>query len=255
MKKSFKGILSAAACVFAVAAVSCQKDDTLYYNNLTMGNVVDGRFVSDQGNTFNVVEQTCDGKLDQMQRAMVLCDVLNETSGAKDEYDVRLTKFTSVQEKDPVPASEATDEKFSTMDPINIQELWYSGGYLNMTILFPVAQGSTAVHEINLIYTRNDDGTYAFNLRHNASGDVIDTDNLNNMEIAGAYVSFPITKVINEDKAKLTINWKWFKVSPVTGYGWDYTKEKDYSFEYDWQRVGFEQVPRSLDMKSTVSIR
>lgn len=46
-----------AACI--MAAASCQKDDTLYYNNLTMGNIVDGRFVSDQGNIFNVVEVAC----------------------------------------------------------------------------------------------------------------------------------------------------------------------------------------------------
>ena len=52
-------ILTIAAAAMALAAASCQKDDTLYYNNLTMGNIVDGRFVSDQGNTFNIVDQTC----------------------------------------------------------------------------------------------------------------------------------------------------------------------------------------------------
>ena len=47
-------ILAAAAVSFAAA--SCHKDDTLRYNNVTMGNVVAGTFISDQGNAFNVVE-------------------------------------------------------------------------------------------------------------------------------------------------------------------------------------------------------
>ena len=53
-------IISIALIAFAV--VSCEDDRTTYYNNRTMGNVVDGRFISDKGNVFNVVDQTCDGK-------------------------------------------------------------------------------------------------------------------------------------------------------------------------------------------------
>ena len=51
-----KGLNIFIAAIAAVSIVSsCQKDDTLQYNNATMGNIVDGRFVSDQGNIFNVV--------------------------------------------------------------------------------------------------------------------------------------------------------------------------------------------------------
>ena len=71
IRKSFIYI----AAILSFAAVSCQLDDTLYYNNLTMGNVVDGRFLSDQGNIFNIVEQNCGGNLSQEKRAIVLCDV------------------------------------------------------------------------------------------------------------------------------------------------------------------------------------
>ena len=94
----------------AVAAVSCQKDDTLQYNNLTMGNIVEGKFVSDQGNVFNIVDQSCIGELGKEKRAMVLCDVLNQTDGgAANEYDVRLTNFTRVLEKDAVALESATE--------------------------------------------------------------------------------------------------------------------------------------------------
>ena len=41
----------------AAALISCKQDETLMYNNMTMGNVIDGTFVSDQGNIFNIVER------------------------------------------------------------------------------------------------------------------------------------------------------------------------------------------------------
>ena len=64
-----KAIICMAAA--AIAAVSCQKDDTLQYNNLTMGNIVEGQFISDQGNIFNIVDQICVGELGKEKRAMV----------------------------------------------------------------------------------------------------------------------------------------------------------------------------------------
>ena len=67
-----KTIIYIAAAILALGSVSCQKDDTLQYNNFTMGNIVDGRFVSDQGNTFNVVEQLCSGKIQEISRYRTL---------------------------------------------------------------------------------------------------------------------------------------------------------------------------------------
>ena len=84
-------IISMAAAAFGAA--SCEQDSTLRYGNFTMGNVVDGKFVSDQGNTFNVVEQLCPGKLDTMKRAIIICDVLKAAEGKNDEYDVRLRQM------------------------------------------------------------------------------------------------------------------------------------------------------------------
>ena len=114
-------ILTIVAAAMALAAASCQKDDTLYYNNLTMGNIVDGRFVSDQGNTFNIVDQTCEGKLDTMDRVITLCDVLNVTSGMEKEYDVRLRDYAPVLTKNAVKSEEAVSEEISVTDPIYIE--------------------------------------------------------------------------------------------------------------------------------------
>ena len=247
-----KTIISIAAAVLAVAAVSCQKDDTLYYNNITMGNIVDGRFVSDQGNIFNVVEQTCSGKLEDQERVMVLCDVLRQTEGASNEYDVRLTSFSYVLAKDAVALSETIDNaELTVQDPVHVDQLWYSGGYLNLFVKFFINPDSEQKHFINLVYSKDEEGRYIMNLRHNAYGEVYDKDKSSEMTLAGGYVSFPIIKFIEKDEAKLVMNWKWYN-SPGTGY--DLTTEKEYSFEYDWKRSGYEQVPKGLSMKSAGEI-
>ena len=79
-----KGLIYVAAILAASIQTSCQKDNTIQYNNATMGNMVDGTFVSDQGNKFNVVDQQCIGDLNSMKRAFIVCDVLNRTAGGAD---------------------------------------------------------------------------------------------------------------------------------------------------------------------------
>ena len=231
----------------ALAAVSCQKDDTLYYDNLTMGNIVDGRFVSDQGNTFNIVDQTCEGKIDTMDRVITLCDVLKATTGQEKEYDVRLRDYAHVLTKDAVKAEDAVSEEISVTDPIYIDQLWYSGGYINMLLKYPVDIKSQSKHLINLVYSIDEDGKYNFELRHNAFGEVRE-ETESTMFLAGGYVSFPIARLIGKESAKLVFSWKWYKPA---GYGWT-TEIEENSYEYDWKREGFEQVPQSLSLSFKV---
>ena len=99
MKKITKTLIAIAAGLTVLAAASCSKDDTIRYNNATMGNVVNGKFTSDQGNIFNVVEQNCAGKLDTMKRAFVICDVLSQSEGSTTEYDIRLNYMVPVMTK------------------------------------------------------------------------------------------------------------------------------------------------------------
>ena len=62
----FNGIKTLLAAFASLALImSCEEDTTLRYGNVTMGNMVEGTFISDQGNIFNVVEQTCKGDLSE----------------------------------------------------------------------------------------------------------------------------------------------------------------------------------------------
>lgn len=233
----------------ALIAGSCEKDETLYYNNLTMGNIVEGKFISDQGNTLNVVEQTCTGQLMSLKRAIILCDVLKQTAGAEKEYDIRLNEFASVLTKDVISLADAdAGEETTISNPINIEKLWYSGGFLNMGLTNLMHKDSTTKHLVNLVYHIDEQGRYVFELRHNAYGDVWTTENSTLMVINGSYVSFPISELIEGDSAKLILKWKWYE--PVV-YGYDYSKTKEMSFEYEWKRTGFEQTPKTLSLKSS----
>ncbi len=251
MKNTVRNFLIFAATALLPAAVSCQQDDTLQYNNVTMGNVVEGTFISDQGNIFNVVEQDCIGKIDTMKRAIVVCDVLRKTEGEENTYDIRLTGMSSVLAKEPVILSDITDEDIMVTDPVHIREIWYSGGYLNMYLIFPFDHTVTRPHLINLVLddTLSSGQDYTFELRHNAFGEVWSEEE-ETLPLGGAYVSFPIGKVIPGDSAQVTLKWKWHK---EVNFG--YTLETvDNEMKFEWKRTAFEQTPLSLATKTVTEI-
>ena len=166
-------IISAAA-----ALASCAKDDTIRYNNLTMGNIENGVFTSDQGNIFTVVENNSKGKLEDMKRAIVLCDVLKKVDGKSNEYEIRLNDMAEVFVKAPITAAEAaTDPDKTVEDPICIDQCWISGGYLNLYIMYNQKSGSTQKHMINLVLdeSASSTGKYELSLRHNSFGDNLES--------------------------------------------------------------------------------
>ena len=186
--------------------VSCQKDSTLHYSNITMGNIVDGVFISDQGNIFNIKEQTCEGVIDTMKRAYISCDILSKTS--EKTYDIRLNGFHNVFTKSPVDSTAVTDTAVFAEDPLMVYEMWYAGGYINMYIALYFKEGSGQSHLINLV--RNDEGAapgvYEFTLRHNAFGELPDESDTDFI-LGGTYVSFPAADLIKEDEADIMIRW------------------------------------------------
>ena len=93
MRKIFFSLL----IISALAA--CKKDETLRYNNVTMGNIHGEEIISDQGNTFVITESLFSVDFDEFEsgRVMLSCDVLRQT--ADKTYDIRLTGITSVLTK------------------------------------------------------------------------------------------------------------------------------------------------------------
>ena len=227
---------------------SCKQDDTLQYNNMTMGNITDGTFVSDLGNIFNVVEKNCSGDLTSMKRALLLCDVLNKVEGTENEYDIRLNQMSEVLVKNPITKSDADDaDETRVADPILIDQMWISGGYINMYVTLPYKQSSKTIHEINLVKTETKDG-YEFRLVHNANGETMTDSTMYDFVEGGGYFSFPISSIITEDEADVRIVWKWYR---TLGTSIDINTTGFYFTEFTYKK-GYEHIPAGLSLASTV---
>ena len=242
-----------ATALMCLGAASCKKDTTIQYNNETMGNVDGSTFVSDQGNIFNIVEQEGNyyDELMKTERAYILCDVLNRTAGGQDnEYDIRLRAMLKVITKDIITLGTETTEEMVKEDPVDVKEIWPSGGYINFYIELPVRKNSQTAHLINLVQEEASEG-YAFRLTHNAYGETREAYPDEEFNIAGGYVSFPINTVIQENETKLKVEWTWYKT-----YGVITSKETETKgVEGTYKKGGFEHMPKGATPKTMAVIR
>lgn len=236
------------AAILALSATSCNNDETLMYNNSTLGNYIDGTYTSDQGNIFNIVSQECSGRIDTMYRVLTVCDVLNRTEGGKEnEYDVRVTFMKEILVKDIVTLGTEVEEEVKVEDPINIENIWLSGGYINMIISFPFKDVSIS-HMINLVQQESEEaGTYSFRLTHNAFEDAIKDNIAVGYGVSGGYVSFPINSLMTEEEAILNITWKGFNVNNLT-------EVKEHKLQGTYKKDGFEHTPLTAP-KTKAAIR
>lgn len=264
-----KILLHTLSAILVLNMASCKKDDTLRYNNVTMGNLVNGKFISDQGNTFNMVEMNTSVDLNKFRRGLMKCDVLKEV-GEK-EYDVRVTYMDTVFTKNPITASLASEDAEKVVeDPIHIEQMWVSGGYMNMYIVFEIQINPSlkdSKHMINLVLDDSaaEAGKYSFTLRHNSFGEtfapqegntaepemIMLADNPVNWGFAGCYVSFPISEIVKENNSEVTLNWK---SHIITDYTWSANVE-DKSYKFSYSKDYFEHAPLSIKSKTTVPVR
>ena len=232
-----------------IALTSCKEDDTLYYNNVTMGNIDGDCIVSDQGNTFEITESLVKADLTEFKygRVILSCDVLKKS--AENRYSIRLTNIASVLSKPVVYADSITPEadSLNVDNPLVIQDLWYGGGYINMLLQFAVKSESQKRHLINLVYNgvatgENGLENYTFTLRHNAFGDVPTEENVEDFTSSYGYVSFPVAELITGDKAEVTLNWHSHKLE---NGAYMMLESEQRSKTFDWERIGFEHPQKS----------
>lgn len=274
--------IAAALAAFMIMA-SCAKDDTIRYNNITLGNFVGDKFVSDQGNEFTIVENMTGEKFDGIKRAIMQCDVLRKAQGTENGYEVRVHYVGEVLTKSPVEtAVAAADPEKIVEDPIKIEDAWISGGYLNMYVMFEVQaypQKEDSKHMVNLVFDENGTGSgkYTMTLRHNAYGETLPTDSADNdnsneessdedsdnddggeMEtqgqnpiqwgLSGAYVSFQLSDLIQEESAQIDLIWKEHVI--IDNMWMAETHERKATLTYS--KDSFEQTPLTLTTKTVV---
>lgn len=274
--------IAAALAAFMIMA-SCAKDDTIRYNNITLGNFVGDKFVSDQGNEFTIVENMTGEKFDGIKRAIMQCDVLRKVQGTENGYEVRVHYVGEVLTKSPVEtAVAAADPEKIVEDPIKIEDAWISGGYLNMYVMFEIQAyppKENSKHMVNLVFDENGTGSgkYTMTLRHNAYGETLPTDSADNdnsneessdedsdnddggeMEtqgqnliqwgLTGAYVCFQISDLIQENEAEITLKWNEHIIVENIWTAETHERTADLSYSKD----NFEQTPLELNSKTAV---
>ena len=213
-------------------------DNTLHYSNVTMGDFVDGDFISDQGLTFNIVEKTCSESIDTLKRAMISCDILSRSENGG--YDVRLTGVDAIFTKSPVDSTSVMNNTEIMMEnPLNIREMWYSAGYLNLLLYIPIKEKSSKPHLINLVRNNEaaDEGVYKFTFKHNAFEEIITADD-NEFIIASTYVSFPVVQLFKKNEQKVQIILNWTSNEEKDG-NWSHETKKN-TISLDIERGGYE---------------
>lgn len=228
MTKSIRFFAYTLTAAVLLLSVSCKKDETIYYENVTMGNFIGDKFISDQGDEFTIVENQTGKDIKGIKRAIMQCDVLQKTAGTNNGYDVRVSYVGEVLTKSPLTFEEAgADPEKTVEDPILVDQAWISGGYLNMYVMFEMQVSPELKenkHMINLVYDPASVGTgkLLFTLRHNSYGETLggsqkedssdegsgESKEIVQWGLAGAYVSFQLSEIISDQNAELTLQWK-----------------------------------------------
>jgi hypothetical protein len=198
-----------------IAITSCNKDDKSLYSVSTMGNMINGQFLCDGGDIYNVVKNDCTVKLDTLSRFLGAFKVLNQTSGKTKEYDVELMDYTIPIHKAPIKFSTSSAEELVN-DPINLAQGWLAGGYFNMLFGITMKYGSTTKHLINLQYNdvKSNKDTLYFQLKHNGYGEVYSSTSsaTSQIQYGEGYATFPISQLMPSGKTSVyvTVSWDWY---------------------------------------------
>lgn len=274
MTKSIRFFAYTLTAAVLLLSVSCKKDETIYYENVTMGNFIGDKFISDQGDEFTIVENQTGKDIKGIKRAIMQCDVLQKTAGTNNGYDVRVSYVGEVLTKSPLTFEEAgADPEKTVEDPILVDQAWISGGYLNMYVMFEMQVSPELKenkHMINLVYDPASVGTgkLLFTLRHNSYGETLggsqkedssdegsgaSETNENSVQtqskeivqwgLAGAYVSFQLSEIISDQNAELTLQWK---QHIINGNSW-MAEVEDKSHKMVYSKDRFEHAPLHED--------
>lgn len=210
-----KFITKAAALAAAVIMVSsCFLDDTLQYNVMEICTVDNAsRLLTDEGITFNIVENNISYQLKAGVRVLATCDVLKPTDNKTGEYDIRLKECSGVDIVEIL--SSEKPESFGA-DGINLYDGWMRNGYINVQYHYTKVSESKTVHDINLVYDelRSNADTAKFYLVHNEHGDGFSNENvkLSDCVVVSGLVSYPVENFVPKDSRRFVeLNWKWFE--------------------------------------------
>ena len=152
-------LLSALTAILLLAG--CNKNDSVTYTGLEAGTLSSGVFVTDNGVRMYVVGNESNFDVYQSRRVMVQYETRPITD--PDHIEIDLLGLMQAIIREPFPIDALDDEPSGS--PIDVNDAWFSGGYLNLLV---AADGKDYnKHLCSANYTAGEDGI-VIRLRHDS---------------------------------------------------------------------------------------
>lgn len=194
--------------ILLLLAPGCRKNGFVPYSGKEMGQVVDGSILTDEGVKLVVDGNT--GNYDIHTARRVLVRYQTTAIGTDGSYTIDLQELWETTLSDPTPASDPVG--VVSDDPVRLDEAWFSGGYLNLSVAFPAV--NPALHSFPMSFAI--DGKEAvLRLYHDAREEVP-----SNAELKQACLCFPMKAITAaypapSDGSKsflvpILLQWRWY---------------------------------------------
>ena len=214
----------------ALALLSCKKHGNSYiYKNAEMGIVDNKVFTTDGGVKMNIISAPEDIDVVTRRRVLILYELhLKE----ENNYAYNIIVLDLVE---PVYISsilKETPEAEPDGDPVSVYDGWFSGGYLNLCLLYHTDPKKEAEQTFSFYHGVNSK-LVTFAVRRDGQGE--NYFSVTDPEKQYTYLSIPMEPiwqdylnaaeggVLDEDRSmSVNLTWRWHAVSSSTG---DYIKE------------------------------
>ncbi len=193
--------------LLAVSALaSCDMLDPFLYRVVTFGYPQsDNSFLGDDGYRYVFGSSGVDWQ--GLPRAVAVIDVSKEVSDTQREG--KLVQFFTTMYKNPVVVTTPEIPDSLGNREINVSDVWYSGGCLNMYNVIRTPENGAGTHVVNLVVDKREPVTDTLRLllRHRFDTSDPVSDVTRNYDF---YSSFPLEKEMPErDSVVLKVSWTW----------------------------------------------
>lgn len=200
--------MTSASCILP----SCSDDEVVYYrvgnvapDCISMGVVRDGRIETDRGNVLVPDDSSVGHDLTEGERVFIRGRIRDRED--ENTFRVRIEKYYQLLVKPYLRSSDSEEEELGD-DPVDVENAWFGGGYLNARLALEHNASSGTSHRIELVYedAASNADTARFTLRHNAYADTVRT------RIGRATVSFDLENLLPEGQEKIyvVLQWRWY---------------------------------------------
>lgn len=209
--KRIPGLLLAALAFSLSSCVSSSSLPISIFQEIASAS--SGKLISDEGDEYTIVNPSAEYPLDS-GRYMVNCEVLRKTG--EHTFEAVLKGIVKAEGSEILKKSEAAPEALEE-DPLDIVDVWISGGYVNMRNTCISLKDSPTGHLVNLVLDDSSiKGDSLFlDMCHNSFGEKPDNPDHKGRTfmVRTYYSSYPLKGVIPEGHSKKVIVLGWNRYS------------------------------------------